>query len=56
VKLSDLVARCQGDPELMIEDENGIPQPVVDTDLGVMVSALGTVMYVLLEPERGGDQ
>ena len=49
MRLSDLVARCQGaDPELAVEDENGIPQPIVAIDHAI--TNVGPV--VLLEPAR----
>ncbi len=56
MKLSDLVARCDGhDPELMVEDEYGIPHPVTDIDVGVMSTTAGPVSYVLLEPAQGDE-
>lgn len=50
MRLSELVARCQGtDPELAVEDENGIPQPIVDIDHAI--TNVGPI--VVLEPARG---
>jgi hypothetical protein len=56
MRLSELVVRCEGDPELTIEDEHGVPRPVVDIDLGVMLTPSGPATYVLLEPARGDDE
>jgi hypothetical protein len=51
VKLSKVVARVHGDPELAVEGENGVPRPVVDFDFGVMLSEDGQHgTYILLEP------
>lgn len=53
MKLSELVDRCTGaDPELVIEDDNGIPRPVTEADLGVRMTNGGPVAYVLLESAR----
>lgn len=52
MRLSDLVARCGGnDLELAVEDENGIPRPVVALDFSFTTD--GT--YVVLEPAREED-
>ncbi len=56
MRLSELTARCgRNDPELMVEDQDGIPRPVTDADLGVMLVNGGAVPYVLLEPANGED-
>lgn len=56
MRLSELVDRCTGtDPELMVEDESGIPRPVTGTDLGVMLVDGYAVAFVLLEPANGED-
>jgi hypothetical protein len=56
MKLSELIARCQGDPELAIEDRHGIPRPVVDIDFGVKLSDDGQHgTYVVLESARDED-
>jgi hypothetical protein len=54
MKLSELATLVDGDPELMIEDRYGIPQSVVDIDLGVMQTPAGMAAYVLLE--TAGDE
>lgn len=52
MRLSELVAACNGtDPELAVEDENGIPQPVTSIDHAY--TSFGPV--VLLEPAREED-
>jgi len=56
MKLSDLIDRCQGfDPELMVEDDYGIPRPITNIDVGVMSTTGGPVSYVLLEPAQGDE-
>lgn len=54
MRLSDLVAACNGaDPELAVEDEHGIPQPVVTIDTTAVVLRNGLLRpVVLLEPSR----
>lgn len=56
MRLSELVAQCDDDPVLMIEDEHGIPRPVTSTDIGVMlVAGVGAMTYVLLEADLDDD-
>ncbi len=56
MRLSELVARCTGtDPELAVEDENGIPCPVVDIGLAWTLTSDGPKQIVLLEPANGED-
>lgn len=56
MKLSDLTARFGPDTEVMIEDEYGIPRPVADVDLGVMLGSSGPVGYLLLTADHDADQ
>lgn len=51
MRLSDLVARCNGaDPELAINDEHGIPRPIVAVDHAVVMTGDGPIAVALLEP------
>jgi hypothetical protein len=52
MKLSELVARCSGDPELMIEDEDGVPCTVAGIEYGLTITPEGPARCVLLEPKR----
>lgn len=52
MKLSELVARCSGDPELMIEDEDGVPCTVAGIEYGLTITSEGPARCVLLEPKR----
>jgi len=50
MRLSELTAQVDGDPELMIDGPDGIPVPISSTDRGVMyVPGVGHVPYLLLE-------
>lgn len=50
MRLSELAALVDGDPELMIDGPDGIPVPVSSTDVGFMhVPGVGVVPYLLLE-------
>jgi hypothetical protein len=55
MRLSELIDRCTGAaPELMIEDGHGIPRPVTEADLGVMLTDSGLpVAYVVLDSADG---
>jgi hypothetical protein len=57
MKLSELAALVDGDPEVMIDGPDGWPIPVTDADLGVMqVPGVGIVPYLLLEASSEEDQ
>jgi hypothetical protein len=56
VKLSELAALVDGDPELMLDGPDGWPVPVTSTDLGVMqIPGVGAVPYLLLEASNEED-
>ncbi len=56
MKLSELAALHDGDPELMIDGPDGWPIPVTDASLGVMqVPSVGVVPYLLLETVNEED-
>jgi hypothetical protein len=52
MRLSELVARCEGtDPDLLIFMD-GRPRLILDADMGMMHTAEGLTEYVELTPER----
>jgi len=56
VRLSELAAQVDGDPELMVDGPDGIPVPVSGLDVGFMsVPGVGVVPYLLLEARHEGD-
>ena len=56
MRLSELVAACNGtDPELAVEDENGIAQPVVGIETAVVLRNGRAEPVVLLEPARDDE-
>lgn len=56
MRLSELAAQVDGDPELMIDGPVGIPVPITSLNVGVMyVPDVGYVPYLLLEAHNEED-
>lgn len=58
MRLSELLRLnpAVGDPILMIEDEDGVPRPVVSLDHGLTIDENGVATrFLLLEPQRDED-